>query len=117
VSDRLHDLHRQRDLVKQQLDWLDAEIARAASDRTVPTPTNHATPTNAAPAPRRLDAVGATHSAPDLAHPDEDALLAEFRAESVRATQQVRTGCWAAFAGALALLALVLFVWWQLRAD
>jgi hypothetical protein len=88
-DDRLQELRRQRALAQEQLAWLDREIAAASGE-----------PVSAKPLPQNLQAAPTAHD------DDVEALLESYRAESRRAPDDARRGCFILFFAALALLAL-----------
>lgn len=121
VSDRLEELRQQRALVQQHLAWLDSEIARASaameagSEEAAKALPSQPNDSDLPGAPTAASA-GATKGAiTDSVEGDPEAILANFRADASRAPQQVKLGCWLAFAGAFAVLGLFLLTWWFVR--
>jgi hypothetical protein len=107
VTERLNELRRQRDLVKQHLDWLDAEItAEATADPTNVPLTDR--PRFAA-RPGQPDAIGT------VAEKATESLLEHYSAESRSAPARAKLGCWMAFAAAFVLLGLAVAAWFFLR--
>jgi hypothetical protein len=120
MLDRLADLHRQRALVQEHLDWIDREIIRAerqqqaaapavppaepALPAAVPPP---AIPPPAAPLPVNPAAV----TTPPHLSP-ADAILEEYRVPSNTLKSDVRKGCLLYFAGAFVLLGLAIVGLW-----
>jgi hypothetical protein len=90
VSDRLNELRRQRDLARQQLAWLESEIAAAEGAARAPAPAQgqHAQP--AAPVEAR----------------SAEAILEDFRQAPASIAKQTKLGCVLYFAGAMLLLIL-----------
>lgn len=132
MPDRLAELRRQRALVQEHLAWLDRELAaleRTSPPRSAESPAavdpfvvdvntqpaaTGATPrplspaaTLSSPAPfgRASPAPAAAAQAPMV-----DALLEEYRVEPGALKRDVRKGCLLYFAGAMALLILVVAV-------
>jgi hypothetical protein len=100
VSDRSDELRRQRDLLREHLDWLEREIA--AEDGA----TNH--PAIPRPLPPRIEHSRFSVTASD-ADRDAEAILAEFRRSSPAIESQTKRGCILYFAiivGALMAVAL-----------
>ncbi len=95
---RLAELQRQRDLVREHLAWLDREIARE----------HNPTPQAAAPAV----AVVTVQPAPASSPPPPDSLP---EPDPVASAAAARRGCLLLFVGALALLALGLTAIYFLR--
>lgn len=95
MNSRLDVLLRQRELLREHLDWLEAEIAGARG----PQPTSHAVPPSASP----LAPASPPPTAADLPDVDVPGLQSE-----------VRRGCllYAAIAVA-ALGALIAFIYWR----
>lgn len=124
MADRLQELLQQRALIREHLEWLDAEIAAssgrgmggvgavsesslgrvapaeipAAVSRKPVLPTIAATPTTIATA----TSLPAVPRAPD----DADALLAKLAAEEKTAPIPTKSGCWILFSAVLGLLVL-----------
>lgn len=124
MADRLQELLQQRALIKEHLEWLDAEIA-ASSGRSTANPlppVPRATPSAAAaPASREFPVPTARPAVPPRgqtatirAEPDDaDVLIAKLAAEEknqVRAPS--KTGCWMVFAASLLLLVGGMFAAW-----
>jgi hypothetical protein len=113
VSDRLEELQHQRALVQQHLAWLEGEIARESGH---PTPASAQAPQALGSSGEALPTPSSSVSAPlSTSAADAEVILENFRAESGRQPQQVKLGCWIAFAASFVLLGLVLLVWWLLR--
>lgn len=109
MTDRLEELRRQRALVQQQLEWLDAEIAAEAAARTAP---GAAKPAKAKPQ-SPIESIELTrHPAPH----DSDAILKHYGAEAVSADAQTRRGCWTVFVLSLLALGFIVVGWYWLRA-
>lgn len=102
MPDRLDDLRRQRELVRQHLAWLDAEIARDRSPAGVPT-------SDSAPLPEAAPRAAAAPA--DAA----DTLLARYQAEAGQDSRRVKLGCWIVFFAAFASLAVFVGGWYLLR--
>ena len=100
MPDRLDELQRQRDLVREHLAWLEREIASARGERNAApappaAPISPAAPTEAAPANRP-------------AAVDADELLAQYRSQTQDLRADVRKGCFLYFtAGFLGLGLLI----------
>jgi len=90
VSDRLDELRRQRDLLREQLAKLDAQIAAAESPAQAPF-TEKGQPPQAVAASEPLSA---------------DAILEEYGRAPASMARQAKLGCILYFVGAMALLAL-----------
>lgn len=103
MSDRLDELRRQRALVQQHVEWLDAEIA---------TETNRARPvastvpaTRAAPADTRspIESIALRES------PELEVLLAAQKSAPANSAAEVKRGCFIAFALLFVLLGLAVY--------
>ncbi len=90
MSDRLDELRRQRDLARQQLAWLEREIAAAEGAARDPSPAQGG-PAQPAAAPEPKSA---------------EAILEEFRRAPAAIATQTKLGCILYFAGAMAFLIL-----------
>jgi hypothetical protein len=90
VSDRLDELRRQRELARQQLAWLDSEIAAAEGAPRPPEEPAVRPPAPPGPADTR----------------SPEAILEEFRRAPAAVARQTKLGCILYFAGAMALLLL-----------
>ncbi len=90
--EKLAQLRRQRELVKQHLDWLDAEIALHSGEK--PTPLNRQTP--AAPALDPVDPTSAEIDDPLLQH------------DPLSSSTEAKRGCLILFCVAFGLLAAIL---------
>ncbi len=90
MSDRLDDLRRQRDLLREQLASLDAEIAAAERPAQAAFPDKDQPP----------------HAEATSGPPSADAILEEFGRAPASMARQAKLGCILYFAGAMALLAL-----------
>ena len=112
---RLNDLRRQRELVAEQLAWIDREIAAASGEPASPKPVA-APPAAPAAAPRlvpvrapivpppppaALNAEIPTHVAAQA-----DAMLDEYRVAPDAMKSDVKKGCFLYFFAAFALFAL-----------
>ncbi|MBI2510561.1 MAG: hypothetical protein HYV96_01165 [Opitutae bacterium] len=108
-SDRLNELRRQRALVQQHLEWLEAEIA-AAENKTRPTApirapvTPLAAPAEAAASPIESISLRETPATPDL-----DALVAAQNSAPANSVAEVKRGCFIAFAALFAVLGLAVY--------
>jgi hypothetical protein len=93
VSDRLAELQRQRELLRDHLAWIEREIAAESglSRPEIPNPPPSARPVHREP----------------VAAPEAEAILAEFRQPSLSIANQTKAGCIAYFALAVGLLALL----------
>lgn len=111
MSDRLAELRRQRALVQEQLNWLDAEI-RAAEQRSpsvapVVTPAPPSPPPAPKPPASAPVALVGTPPAPASAiDAMADAMLEEYKIPPKALHTGVKKGCLLYFAGALVLLIL-----------
>ncbi|MBI5425110.1 MAG: hypothetical protein HZA32_13620 [Opitutae bacterium] len=114
MSDRLDELRRQRALLQQHLEWLDAEIAAteqspetslAVSGRIRP-PDSHS----------RATPMGQGVLSPATAPVDTEiaAVLAAQKDAPKDSAQEAKRGCLAAFALMLLVLGLVIFGWYLL---
>jgi hypothetical protein len=93
VSDRLSELQRQRDLLREHLGWLEREIAaEAGQPRPAPLPSEAM-----APAP-------AYH--PPLDPHEADAILAQYSKPPTSIATQTKAGCILYFVVGIALLAI-----------
>lgn len=108
MTERLNELRRQRELLKQHLDWLDAEIAAESAADPTNLPLTERPRFNAPTAPSPSPAPGAT---------TPDSLLEQYGAEIRQAPARAKLGCWLAFAAAFVLLGLALAAWFLLRAG
>lgn len=106
MTERLHELRRQRDSLKQHLDWLDAEIAR----ETTADPAN--LPLTDRP---RFSTPVAAAASPTPAAADTEALLAQYRSDAQYSPARAKLGCWIVFAGAFAVLGLAIAAWFVLQ--
>jgi hypothetical protein len=98
VSDRADELRRQRDLLREHLDWIERELANEVrASRPEPIPLRGPD----APPPLRYE------PAP-IDDRDAEAILAEYRTPTVSIAARTKFGCVAYFAIALALLAAVI---------
>jgi hypothetical protein len=122
MADRLQELLQQRALIKEHLEWLDAEIAaysgrtgdlrppaatRAAAPVAAPAPVpTFSSARTAAPEPARVPI--AAVAAPLASHtPDEaEALIAKLAAEENTQPVPTKQGCWISFLAVL-LVAVV----------
>ena len=109
VSDRLHELQRQRALAQEQLAFLDREIAtEQAKSGAPPTATHAATPAPAAsPTPAAMAAAAqrATTQLESTLPADAEKILAQYQTEPTSLKSDVKKGCFLYFALALAALA------------
>ncbi|MBI3886651.1 MAG: hypothetical protein HY302_13115 [Opitutae bacterium] len=109
MSDRLHELQRQRALAQEQLAFLDREIAaeqaksgapHTAPHSVTPTPTVSPTPAAMAAAAQRT-----TTQHESVLPTDAEKILAEYAAEPGSIKGDVKKGCFLYFFLALAALA------------
>lgn len=114
MSDRLDELRRQRALLQQHLEWLDAEIAAteqspetslAGSGRILP-PDSHSHATSSIP--------GVRSPAKAPAETEIAAVLAAQKDAPKDSAQEAKRGCIVAFALTLLVLGLVIFGWYLL---
>jgi hypothetical protein len=97
MSDRLSELQRQRELLREHLDWLDREIAaEAGQSGAVPHPPQPAIPVYT-PAP--------AYRAPLDPH-EADAILAQYSKPPASIATQTKAGCILYFVVGIALLAV-----------
>jgi hypothetical protein len=95
VSDRADELRRQRDLLREHLDWIERELANEMGvARPAPMPVT----TFDVPTPLR-------HQPAPIDDRDAEAILAGYRTPTVSIAARTKFGCVAYFAIALALLA------------
>ncbi len=119
MSDRLDALLRQRELLQEHLDWLDAEIdaARPSSGTVAPSsapvaPTAPivarvpAAPRVALPAPIAPTAVVTSDVSPTAVAAQADEILESYRTPPTSVKSDVRKGCLLYFVGAFLLLGL-----------
>lgn len=93
MSDRLNELRRQRALLQQHLEWLDAEIAAAQPGEKPPSPAPTVAPRPAEP----------------VATVALEALLAEQKHAPESSAAQVRRGCFIAFGLIFVVLGLAVY--------
>jgi hypothetical protein len=105
VPDRLSELRRQRALVQQHLEWLDAEIAAAATKTRTITPT--AAVSNGPSTTRSPIESIALHETPSSA--ELEALLAAQRSAPAASAANVKRGCFTAFALLFVVLGLAVY--------
>ena len=107
MTDRLRELQRQRELLRQHADWLEREIAaeaaRTGNAAQPAAPMAPASPPAATPAPQSPTA------------PSAEDILRQYTRDPHASTAEVKRGCWAIFAGVLALLVLVVVTWYVAR--
>ena len=111
--DRLTELRRQRDLLKQHLAWLEREIATTETSAGLPdSPPISSMPGpvrgvsgSRAPAMEDQPVVAAANRDVDEPGAAADAILDEYRTPSVLLRRDVRRGCFMYFAAALAAFA------------
>ena len=109
MSDRLHDLQRQRALAQEQVAWLDREIAaEIAKSGTTPATAQLATPSHpASPTPAALASAArrATNTVESALPADAEKILAEYQTSPSSIKNDVKRGCFLYLAFAFALLA------------
>lgn len=116
MSDRLHALRRQRALVQQHLDWLDAEIASSTGGQAPAAPRPIAAPPPSGYLASQAAAITrhATASAPSptpsidenpVVAATADAILSEYRVAPDSLKTDIRKGCLLYFFGALVVVA------------
>ena len=99
MSDRADELKRQRDLLREHLDWLERELAaeegfeRAEAAPEAP----YTPPTYASPRPSLIEAEPADNR-------DAEAILEEYRTPALSIATKTKMGCVAYFVVAMALL-------------
>jgi hypothetical protein len=103
VSDRLDELCRQRALVQQHLDWLDAEIAATAGQKRVIAPATIATGHSPTGTRSPIESIALGES------PELGALLAAQRSAPANSAADVKRGCFIAFAMLFVLLGLAVY--------
>lgn len=104
MSDRLDEFRRQRALVQQHLEWLDAEIAAEANrDRPAASPVSapRAAPANNTRSP--IESIALRES------PELEALLAAQKSAPANSAADVKRGCFVAFALLFVLLGLAVY--------
>jgi hypothetical protein len=99
VSDRSDELRRQRDLLREHLDWLEREISQADAEPAQDAPV-------ARQPPPRIIAPVFSITASD-ADRDAEAILAQYRRPAPAVESQTKRGCILYFAVALALFLAV----------
>lgn len=107
MTDRLRELQRQRELLRQHADWLEREIAAEAARSGSPAQT-------VVPAPAPSPAPAATPPQ-TAATPSAEEILRQYTRDPHTSSAEVKRGCWAIFAGGLALLVLVVVTWYVAR--
>jgi uncharacterized membrane protein len=108
VSDRLKDLQRQRALAREQLAWLDREIARESAPSAPGPP--------AAPSPTPAPAAGpAAPAASAQAAAEAEAILAQYKSDPSALQKKVKRGCYLYFVAAFGLLGLGVLAFYFLR--
>ncbi len=112
MSDRLHELQRQRALAQEQLAWLDREIAaEKAKSGAAHAATHSATPAPAAePTPAAMAAAAqrATTQLESALPADAEKILAEYASEPSSIKSDVKKGCFLYFF--LAMIVLIVAV-------
>ncbi len=111
VSDRLKDLQRQHALAREQLAWLEREIARESGQSP---PLAAPLPLTPGPQPRVVPPEPPTAS---QAAADAEAILAQYRPAPEAVQKNVKLGCFLYFFGALGLLLLGVLAVYLLRAP
>jgi hypothetical protein len=94
VSDRANELRRQRDLLRDNLAWIEKEIAAEEGRANAASP--GVPPPLVPPASFSVDA-------PDAAR-DAEAILSEYRTAPVSISSQTKLGCISYFAVAMVLI-------------
>lgn len=105
MSDRLSELKRQRELLREHAAWLEREIA-AEEVRT---------PSTAAPAATDIARHAPTAAMPPAAPPgdvDVAELARRYGADPTASIASVKRGCWILFVGAFAALGLGIALFW-----
>lgn len=109
MSDRLNELRRQRALVQQHLEWLDAEIAAAAnrsrSIAPIPAATTHGSGVAASP----IESISLSDAPPAA---DFEALVAAQKSAPAQSAAEVKRGCFIAFALVFVALGLAVYGWY-----
>lgn len=110
MADRLQELLQQRALIKEHLEWIDAEIA-AASGRplesgslSVPRRITPARPQSVPVAPIAIPAALGRSLSSGIGTDPADVLLAKLAAEEKQNPVPTKSGCWVFFATALILI-------------
>lgn len=123
MSERLNELRRQRDLVQEQLAWLDREISRETHESVTvpavplppaaPVPPTYGGPATPAPAP--VPVTLAPPPRPQMSQADIDAeaarILAQYRNSGTSGPQDARRSLIVAFLGAMTLLFVAVGAW------
>jgi hypothetical protein len=125
MADRLQELLQQRALIKEHLEWLDAEIA-ASSGRPPPTtslplaPTRSAIPARNESSPTQIPLPPAkpvlavpVSPTPVPAIPDDaDALIAQLAAQEKQEAVPSKSGCWLVFSALIFVILAGLIAAW-----
>lgn len=107
MSDRLHELQRQRALAQEQLAWLDREIAAEVAKTGAPAPPPpHAAETALAAAQLAAAARRSTHTLETVLPADAEKILAQYQTSPSSIKSDVKRGCFLYLALAFALLAV-----------
>lgn len=105
-SDRLNELRRQRALVQQHFEWLEAEIAAAENKP-------HATAPVRPPVPPRPEGTASPIESISLREAptstDLDTLLAAQKSAPANSAADVKRGCFTAFAALFVVLGLAVY--------
>ena len=107
MSDRLHELRRQRALVQQHLEWLEAEIETAEKKaRGAAAPARTPAAPNAEQAASPIEAISLREH---TTSPEFDALLAAQKSAPANSAAEVKRGCFIAFTLLFVVLGLAVF--------
>lgn len=106
VSDRLNELRRQRALVQQHLEWLEAEIAAAEPKAHAAAPVRVPSASHAEGASSPIESISLreTPSSSEL-----DALLAAQKSAPANSAAEVKRGCFVAFGLLFVVLGLAVY--------
>ena len=117
MSDRLHDLHRQRALAQEQVAWLDREIAAEIAQTGAPV---SSAPLSPAPSAETLAAAArrATNTLESALPADAEKILAQYQTSTNTIRSNVKKGCFLYLALAFTFLAFgLIFLYVRSRAN
>lgn len=101
MSDRLHELLRQRALMQEHLAWLDREIAASSENRPATQPR---------PSPVPTPIASSTISSSIPVKDESEEILRSYHQNPGSIQDDVRRGCFRYFFGALAALAAIVMI-------
>lgn len=105
-SDRLNELRRQRALVQQHLEWLEAEIAAAENKTRAAVPLRSPAGSQNEAITSPIESISLSETAPS---PELEALVAAQKTAPANSAAEVKRGCFIAFAGLFVLLGLAVY--------